>query len=94
MKLEIHHYHHYPEIDHMSQQLDRLIAEVAEMSTVTQGAIVLIKDIRQKLIDAGTDQAKLDELASELDARGNDLAAALAEGTVASDEPAPVSDQG
>jgi hypothetical protein len=89
MKINIHHYHHYPEIEQMSQNMQRLIDEVAQTRTVAEGAVTLIKDLRQRIIDAGTDEAKLAELADSLDLCQGALTAALTEGTAAAEEPAP-----
>lgn len=62
----------------MSAEMDRLEAEVAETGTVVDSVIVLLQGIAQQLQDAGTDRAKLDQLASDLDAKTNALAEAAA----------------
>lgn len=75
--------------------LDNLTREVAETRSVIDSAITLIQGLRGKLADAGTDPAKLEALAKELDESQAKLAAALVENTPAEDpvpdpEPAPV----
>lgn len=66
--------------DLMAGELAVLTAEVAETKGVIQSAIVLINGFRSRLDEAiaAGNPAKLTELASELDATANDLAAAVA----------------
>lgn len=59
--------------------LSRLTQEVAESRGAVQSAITLIRGLRQQIIDAGTDPAKLEELANSLDQDQRDLAEAVAE---------------
>ena len=61
--------------------LDEVVAEVSEITTVVDSAIALIKSIKEKLDAAGTDPAKLAEIRNQLDAKGNELAAAVAANT-------------
>jgi predicted nucleic acid-binding Zn-ribbon protein len=75
--------------------LDNLTREVAETRSVIDSAITLIQGLRGKLADAGTDPAKLEALAKELDESQAKLAEALvantpAENPVPEPEPAPV----
>jgi hypothetical protein len=62
----------------MSAQLDALVAQVNETNTVIQSAIILIQGLRQQIVEAGTDQAKLTELVASLDASEQELAGAVA----------------
>ena len=64
--------------------LENLTKEVSEMAGVVDSAIVLINGLAQQIRDAGTDQAKLDELAASLDGKAGELGAA-----VAANSPAP-----
>lgn len=66
-----------------SPALDRLTAEVAELSTVVDSAIALITGLASQIRAADADPAKLDALATALDAKANALAAAVAANTVA-----------
>lgn len=74
-------------MERTQMSLDNLIREVAETRTVVDSAITLISGLREKLSAAGTDPAKLEELAKELDETQAKLAAALTENTPA--DPAP-----
>lgn len=65
----------------MSEQLDKLTQEVAENKTVMQSAVTLLQGLKQRLDDAGTDQAKLAELSADLDTGTNALAAAVTANT-------------
>jgi predicted nucleic acid-binding Zn-ribbon protein len=68
--------------------LDNLTREVAETRSVIDSAITLIQGLRGKLADAGTDPAKLDALAKELDESQAKLAEALVANTPA-ENPVP-----
>lgn len=70
----------------MSKQLDELQAEVTESKEVMQSAKILIEGIAAKLAEAGTDQAKLDTLRSELDSSSSALAEAVAANTPNEDQ--------
>lgn len=61
--------------------LDDLTAQVAANTSVVQSAIVLIKGLHDKLVEAGTDPVKLAALKDELAASDAALAAAVAENT-------------
>lgn len=63
---------------HMSQALDDLTAEVAAVHGVVDSAITLIQGLRQQIIDAGTDPAKLQALTDDLHAQEVALSAAVA----------------
>lgn len=71
----------------MSEQLDKLTQEVAENKTVMASAVTLLQGLKQRLDEAGTDQAKLAELSADLDANTNALAAAVQANTPAETEP-------
>lgn len=62
----------------MSQAVDDLTAEVASIKGVVASAVALIQGLRQQIIDAGTDPAKLADLTAALKASEADLAAAVA----------------
>jgi len=68
-------------VNHMSAELDTLTSEVSETNTVVDSAIVLLKGLKQKLDEAGTDPVKLKELSDSLNAQQDKLAAAIAENT-------------
>jgi hypothetical protein len=65
----------------MSAQLDELIAQVAANATVIGGATALIQGFAAQLAAAGTDPAKLAELAASLKASDDALAAAVVANT-------------
>lgn len=64
-------------------QLDDLVREVSEISGSADSAIALLKGLKDRLDAAGTDPVKLAELSQQLDAKGNELAAAVAANTPA-----------
>lgn len=66
--------------------LTRLTNEIQELTTVVEGATKLISELSQRIKNAGTDEAKLNELTNQLDAQANALAAAVAANTPAEDE--------
>jgi outer membrane murein-binding lipoprotein Lpp len=68
-------------------KLDDLETEVGEMETVVESAIVLIKGLRDEIVAAGTDQAKLAALVGRLDAKGQALAEAVAANTPGDTDP-------
>ncbi len=57
--------------------LDALTAEVAETKGTVDSAVTLIEGLRQQIIDAGTDPAKLAQLVADLDAAQQKLANAI-----------------
>lgn len=73
---------------HMTAQLDRLAAEVAENGSVVGSAIELINGLAADIRELKDDPAALAALADSLDAKTNELAAAVATNTPA-EEPAP-----
>lgn len=79
----------------MALDFSVLEKEVAEFDTVLESAIAALKTVAEAIRDAGTNQAKLNALATGLDERAVKLAAAIAEGTAATvpamptPEPAP-----
>jgi hypothetical protein len=70
-------------IQKMSTELDRVATEVGETNTLIDSAITLLGNLSQMIRDAGTDPAKLTELADSLDAEQNKLAAAIVANTPA-----------
>lgn len=68
-------------------ELDRLRTEVAETTTVAQSAITLLRGLKAKLDAAIGNDAALKALADELDAKTNELSAAIVENTPAEEEP-------
>lgn len=71
----------------MAGELERLQVEVAESATVIDSAIVLIRGIKAALDAAGTDRAALEMLSDSLDAKEQELSAAIVENTPAVEEP-------
>ena len=61
--------------------------EVRENKEVIDSAITLLKGLKERLDQAGTDPAKLKELSDSLDASTNALARAVAENTPTTTEP-------
>lgn len=60
------------------KELDDLTAEVAATKGVVDSAVVAIQGLRQQIIDAGTDPAKLQALTDSLKDTEQTLAAAIA----------------
>lgn len=73
----------------MSEQLDRLTTEVQQTGTVIDSAITLLNSLAQQIRDNATDPAALTQLADDLDAKQQALAAAITANTPASPAPAP-----
>lgn len=65
----------------MSAELDRLTTEVTEMSGVVDSAVALIGGLADQIRQLQTDPAALAALADSLDAKANELAAAVAANT-------------
>lgn len=97
--MKIHIYHHYEQssgrgIEHklqalllrveaMMATLDDLITKVTNIGTVEDSVIALLNDISARLKAAGQDQAKLDALASSIDAQTTKLSDAVVANTPA-----------
>ena len=64
--------------ERMSAAMDALVAQVARATTAMDSATVVLEGILARLIDAGTDQAKLDELRVDLEDNITRLSAATA----------------
>jgi len=62
----------------MTVQLENLTLEVAETKTVVDSAIVLITGLAARLQEIADDPVAIQALADELDAKSNELAAAVA----------------
>jgi len=67
----------------MSQELDLLTAQVAENTDVEQSAILLLQNLHDLLVAAGTDPAKLTALKDQLATSKEALAAAIVANTPA-----------
>ena len=61
----------------MSKELDDLTTEVANTKAGVDSAVTLIAGLRQQIIDAGTDPAKLQALTDSLKSSEADLAGAV-----------------
>ena len=68
----------HQKVSHISTQLDSLTAQVSANTDVVESAVTLIAGLRQQIIDAGTDPAKLQALTDALAAEDTKLAAAVA----------------
>ncbi len=77
MKIELHHYHHYPEIANMSAQLDALKAEVTATRGAVDSAIALIGSLADQIEQLKDDPAALQALADDLRDQREDLAEAV-----------------
>jgi len=81
----------WKEVKKMSQELDDLTVEVAEMATVVDSAILLIEGLAARLEEIADDPAAIRALAVELDTKAAELAAAVAANPVPpAPEPEPV----
>lgn len=67
----------------MGQELDDLTVEVSETKTIQESAIVLLKGLKTRLDEAGTDPVKLKALRDDLNTSGDALAQAIVENTPA-----------
>lgn len=65
----------------MSVAMDNITREVAETKTAIDSAIVLINGIADRIREAGVDAVKLEALSAELDAKANELGAAVVANT-------------
>jgi chromosome segregation ATPase len=71
----------------MSTKFDGLIAEVADLNTVTAGAIVLLDELKARIDEAAGDPAAIAQIVADIDASKDALAAALVRNTPAEGEP-------
>lgn len=69
-------------INGMSEQMTRLIQEVAETKTAVASATALLRGLAAQIRELKDDPVKLGELADSLDADQADIAAAVAETNV------------
>lgn len=67
----------------MTVEMDKLIEEVAENTTVIESALVAIAGFKEALDAAGTDPVKLAELSASLAVNNDKLATAIATNTPA-----------
>jgi hypothetical protein len=63
--------------------LSRITAAIATNNSAVDSAVILIKQIAEALRNAGSDQAAVDALAADLEAKAAELAAAVVENTPA-----------
>lgn len=68
----------------MATNLDTITQEVSQTADAEQSAIVLLGRLHDLLVAAGTDQTKLDDLASQLRSNKEALAAAVVANTPSS----------
>lgn len=66
----------------LMSRLDELIAQVKANTTVVGSAMVLIRGLADKLVEAGTDPEKLAALTEELRTTDQQLADAIAANTL------------
>ena len=69
--------------ERIMSKLEELIEEVRQQGEVVDSAIVLLRELKAKLDEAGTDPDKLEELRAFLDSKQQELAQAIAENTPA-----------
>jgi len=91
--LEIHYYHHYPELENMSQQLDDIRREVSEAKDVASSAVTLILGLKSRIDALLASELELADLKAQLAGLSQDLsdstdALAAAVATDGSSEPA------
>jgi hypothetical protein len=61
----------------VSQELDDIKREVQESKSVTEGAAALIQSLADRILENKDDPAALEQLAQDLDAQSQQLAAAV-----------------
>lgn len=100
LNLEIHHHHHFdPAVIALLEKLvslegkimarlDDIAAEVTAQKTVVASVATLLQQLHDQLVSAGTDQAKLNQLAADIQANTDALSAAVVANTPAA-PPAP-----
>jgi hypothetical protein len=72
----------------MNQAVERMTAEVTELTTVVSGAKTLLQNLSAQIRENAGDEAAMNALADALDEQNDTLAAAVAANTPAA-EPAP-----
>lgn len=70
-------------------KIEDVESEVEQLTSVVDGAVVLIQSLRDEIKAAGTDPAKLQALVDKLDANEQKLANAIASNTEASGDVQP-----
>jgi hypothetical protein len=88
MQIHIHHHHHYDNdvttlLEKIMSAIDDLQAAVQQEDTVIDSAITLINGIPALIAAAGVDPVKLAQLQSDITAKSNALASAVAANTPA-----------
>lgn len=71
----------YLKVEKIMANLDALAQQVAAQRTVVDSVLALVQGLAVKLEAAGTDEAKLQELVSQLRGQDEELAAAVAANT-------------
>jgi hypothetical protein len=77
-------------LNKMALNFTQLESEVSEMSSAVDSAVTLLQSIAQEIRDSAGNQQKLNKLATDLDAKANVLAEAIAANTPADPNPDPV----
>ncbi len=72
----------------MSAIVDTLVARVTRQDTVIDSAIALIRGLSEQVREAAGDSSRLTQLADDIDAKTNELAAAVPANTPAEEPPA------
>jgi len=97
MRIDVHvHYDmkEFQEVKHLLHQIlnkeiqmatafDDLTREVSETRTVVDSAVALLRGLKERLDQAGTDPQKLQELSASLDSKQQELAQAIVDNTPA-----------
>lgn len=73
MRIEIHHIHHYPEIEAMSDALENIRREVGEAKAGQASAVALISGIREQLAQLVANATDLEALKTEVNQLATDL---------------------
>ncbi len=73
-------------LNKMALNFSRVEQEVSEISSVVDSAVTLLQQVAQEIRDSAGNQAKLDKLATDLDAKATALAEAIAANTPADPE--------
>lgn len=71
----------------INDAVDKVESEVTELTTVVDSAVALINGLSQQIRDTAGSAAKANALADALDAKANELAAAVAANTPTPEPP-------
>jgi hypothetical protein len=75
--------HIIEKVEQMALNFGRLETEVTELTTVVDSVVLLLTEVAQAVRDLPLNQAKIEELATQIDTKANALAAAAAANTPA-----------